>query len=83
MDLKTYLQNKRPKPLRQEDFASLLGIQQATLSRYMTGDRNVPLEVVEKVHELTNGRVKLADWLAIDPKTTKRLRRPRKMEPVE
>lgn len=60
MKLKTYLETSG---ITQTAFAGKIGVTQAALSRYMQGERKVPLEVIATVQTKTRGAVTFKDWL--------------------
>ena len=55
----------RAEPARAQGmtrFAALLGVQQATVSRYISGTKIPPVTVVLKIRDLSKGAVALDDW---------------------
>jgi DNA-binding transcriptional regulator YdaS (Cro superfamily) len=57
--LATYFDAEKPK---QEDFAALVGCKQATVSRYINGDRFPNAEAARAIDEATKGKVPFALW---------------------
>ena len=51
------------KGLSQVEFAALIGVDQATVSRYVTGDRLPSLPVSLRIREVTKGWVKPDDFV--------------------
>ena len=47
----------------QRRFAALLGVQQATISRYVSGEQIPSTPIVLKIRDLSKGAVALDDWL--------------------
>jgi predicted transcriptional regulator len=52
----------RSADISQTRFAALLGVQQATVSRYISGTKIPSATVVLKIRELSQGAVALDDW---------------------
>jgi predicted transcriptional regulator len=48
--------------ISQTRFAALLGVQQATVSRYISGTKIPSATVVLKIRDLSKGAVALDDW---------------------
>ena len=59
MRLREYL---RLADVSQTRFAALIGVQQATISRYISGEQIPSTLIVLKVRALTGGTVALDDW---------------------
>lgn len=59
MDLKSYLQKN---DLTETAFASKAGIPQATINRYVRGERFPTLEMIRKLDAATEGAVTFRDW---------------------
>ena len=51
-------------PITQTAFAELIGEGQGTFSRYLNGERKIPLEVIQKVETATGSKVTFSDWMA-------------------
>jgi len=49
--------------LPQAKFATLIGVRQATISRYISGEQIPSTPIVLKIRALTEGAVTLDDWL--------------------
>jgi predicted transcriptional regulator len=47
----------------QRRFAALLGVQQATISRYISGEQIPSTPIVLKIRDLSLGAVALDDWV--------------------
>jgi predicted transcriptional regulator len=52
----------RSAEISQVQFATLLGVQQATVSRYISGTKIPSATVVLKIRDLSKGAVALDDW---------------------
>jgi transcriptional regulator with XRE-family HTH domain len=52
------------KEARQADLGGAVGVTQATISRYASGERFPPREFADKVDEITEGKVPVAVWIA-------------------
>lgn len=59
MKLETYLSSKS---LTRTEFAELIGTTQASVSRYVTGERRPSIEMIDKIDKATKGKVKMRDW---------------------
>jgi predicted transcriptional regulator len=53
----------RSAEISQTRFAALLGVQQATVSRYVLGEQVPSVPIVVKIRDLSKGAVALDDWL--------------------
>jgi transcriptional regulator with XRE-family HTH domain len=60
MRLREYL---RLADVSQTRFAALIGVQQATISRYISGEQIPSTPIVVKIRDLSGGAVTLDDWL--------------------
>jgi transcriptional regulator with XRE-family HTH domain len=54
--------------------AGLLGLSEATLSRYETGSRRPDLKTIQEIAAKTEGEVQFSDWLSDDPPRAPRRR---------
>lgn len=43
-------------------FGALVDVAQATINRYVRGDRFPSPEMIRKIHQVTGGKVTVADW---------------------
>lgn len=59
MKLETYL---KTKSITRTDFAGLIGTTQASVSRYVSGERRPSIEMIDKIEKATKGKVKMRDW---------------------
>ncbi len=59
MKLETYL---KTKSITRTDFAGLIGTTQASVSRYVSGERRPSIEMIDKIEKATRGKVKMRDW---------------------
>ena len=59
MKLETYLKSKS---ITRTDFAGLIGTTQASVSRYVSGERRPSIEMIDKIEKATKGKVKMRDW---------------------
>lgn len=48
--------------ITQADFACDLGVTQATISRYVRGERFPSPDTIKAIHRATDGNVSIADW---------------------
>lgn len=64
MKLADYLNEQN---LRQEEFAARLGVEQATVSRYLSGKRMPTRRILEVIVEITSGRVTPNDFMGGAP----------------
>jgi transcriptional regulator with XRE-family HTH domain len=53
----------RSADISQTRFAALIGVRQATISRYISGEQIPSTPIVLKIRALTEGAVTLDDWL--------------------
>lgn len=61
MTLKEYIDAQTPK-LSHAAFGAKIGVTQATINRYVRGDRFPSPEMIRKIHDATDGNVKVSDW---------------------
>lgn len=59
MELKKYLETKK---ISHTKFAEELGVSQATVTRYVNGNRKPSLRQAFKIQEMTNNKVRVGDW---------------------
>jgi len=59
MTLEKFLETK---PMTQAAFADLVGVKQATINRYIRSERFPSPEMIRKIEEATNFKVKVMDW---------------------
>ncbi len=59
MKLRAYLDQKR---LKLREFAAMTGLTASTISRLAAGKQAPSLDVAERIHRATNGRVKPEDF---------------------
>lgn len=64
MTLKQYIDAQTPK-LSHAAFGAKIGVTQATINRYVRGDRFPSPEMIRKIHDATGGKVGVADWYAV------------------
>ncbi len=62
MKLEQYLNDNE---IKHHEFAGKVGTSQASITRYVNGDRRPSIEMIEKIKRATKGKVQHADW--IDP----------------
>jgi len=62
MTLDDFLSSKSPK-MSHAAFADLIGATQATVSRYVNGDRFPPPETIRRIVQATKGKVTADDLL--------------------
>ena len=65
MKLKDYL---RAKKLSQSQFAALIGVKDATVSRYLSGHRRPEWDVVDRIKAVTGGLVTADDLGSVSPR---------------
>jgi len=56
---KTYLTDQK---IKHHEFAELIGTTQATVTRYVNGDRRPSVSTALKIEKVTKGKVKVSDW---------------------
>ncbi len=61
MTLEQYLKSQEPK-LSHASFGELVGVTQATINRYVRGERFPAPDMILKIDTATNGAVKVTDW---------------------
>ena len=68
MKLKQYLSEKG---LTQREFGEAVGVPQATINRYVNGERFPDRDMILKIIEATGGHVSVVDWyeVAAEPST--------------
>jgi transcriptional regulator with XRE-family HTH domain len=64
--LSAYLDPKgRPADRTQEALADQARVTQASISRYMTGDRFPDAETAQRIHDATDGHVPFDTWRSV------------------
>lgn len=61
MKLGTYLTERK---IKHADFATLIEVTQATVTRYANGDRRPDMKMIARIERATKGKVKVSDWYA-------------------
>lgn len=61
MTLKEFFKSQDTK-LSHAAFGERIGVTQATINRYVRGDRFPSPEMIRKIQEATDGKVAVADW---------------------
>lgn len=59
MKLGTFIKSRE---MSHEAFGKLVGVTQATINRYVRGERFPSPEMIRKIHDATDGSVAVADW---------------------
>jgi DNA-binding transcriptional regulator YdaS (Cro superfamily) len=77
MKLSEYLQKNN---LTQSEFAAQLGVSQPHISRLLSGVSGVPLRVLDRIRDLTNGDVTPNDFLPLRPSPSTFLQRSKAAE---
>lgn len=54
----------KSKDMTQESFGKLVGVPQATINRYVRGERFPLPDMIRKIEAATEGQVAVADWYA-------------------
>ena len=62
MTLRSYLKDTRT---RQEDFAAVIGVTQATISRLVRGVATPSIDLAAQIKRATNGAVDFDSWITI------------------
>ncbi len=63
MTLKEFIKAQDPK-LSHAAFGERVGVTQATINRYVRGDRFPSPDMIRKIETATDGKVTVADWYA-------------------
>jgi transcriptional regulator with XRE-family HTH domain len=64
MTLEEYLHDTKPKKLSHAAFGEKVGVTQATINRYVRGDRFPSPDMIRKIQDVTGGAVTVNDWYA-------------------
>lgn len=59
MKIGTFIKSRE---MSHEAFGKIVGVTQATINRYVRGERFPSPEMIRKIHEATEGAVSVADW---------------------
>lgn len=62
MTLKEYLTATKPKKISHAAFGERVGVTQATINRYVSGDRFPSPDMIRKIQDATGGAVTVNDW---------------------
>lgn len=52
----------KAREIKHHEFAALIGTTQATVTRYVNGDRRPSVSTALKIEKVTKGKVKVSDW---------------------
>lgn len=61
MTLEEFIKAQIPK-LSHASFGEKVGVTQATINRYVRGDRFPSPDMIRKIHDATDGKVTVTDW---------------------
>ena len=71
MTLEQYLLSRDPK-ISHEDFGKIVGVTQATINRYVRGERFPSPEMIAKIQNATEELVCVTDWYSPEQKRAAR-----------
>lgn len=65
MTLEQYL-SKPDRKISHASFGESVGVTQATINRYVRGERFPSPDMIRKIQDATNGSVTVSDWYATE-----------------